>query len=84
MKGYNITISANEAYQVMKGHISDEEEIVSMCECTNDYVFGTKRKGGQSRGGLGGYDKVDKETGDVGVMWLSEWFDEVEAGTVKK
>jgi hypothetical protein len=72
-------ISEKDAYYLMNKNIS-EEEIVNMTDCGDSYVFGTRRKDGASRGGIGGYPKIDKKTGEVGTMWLMDWFKSVEAG----
>ena len=78
-------ISANEAYEIMQKNLKENSYIVDMDECSNAYVFGIMDRGEEGKyRDIGGYDQVDKETGEVGVMWLLEWFDEVEAGTVKK
>ncbi len=78
-------INPKDAYEIMKKNLKENFYIVDMDECSNAYVFGTMEKGEEGKYcDIGGYDKVDKETGDVGVMWLLEWFAEVEAGSVKR
>ena len=60
--------------------------IVDMDECSNAYVFGTMEKGEEKvkYRGTSGYDQVDKKTGEIGFMFLFDYADEVEAGTVKR
>lgn len=78
-------ISLYKAYEIMQKNLKENSYIVGMAECNNAYVFDIMEKGEEGKHrDIGGYNQVDKETGEVGVMWLLEWFDEVEAGTAKK